>query len=235
MKTQSELIIQQLKKISTASIATCLFKKGLRNQYIQNVTPLKKLKSNMAGRAYTLRYIPAREDLNPIEVFKDPKHLQRVAVEECPENHVLVIDSRKDPRAASAGAILATRLMKKGAAGIVTDGGFRDSEEISNLPMPAYHQRASAPTNLTLHQAIAINEPIGCGDVAVFPGDYIVGDNDGVMVIPQHLVDDVVSECQKMELFEKFVLEKVNQGAPIIGLYPLTSNDLRKEFEEWKK
>lgn len=235
MKTDSEYIILQLKTISTASIATCLFKKGLRNQYIQQVRPLKKMTSNMVGRAYTLRYIPAREDLNPIEVFKDPKHLQRVAVEECPKNHVLVIDSRKDPRAASAGALLATRLMKRGAAGIVTDGGFRDSEEISNLSIPAYHQRPSAPTNLTLHQAISINEPIGCGDVAVFPGDYIVGDNDGVMVIPQDLVQDVIEECQKMEQYEKFVLEKVAKGSPIIGLYPMTLDAIQKEFEQWKR
>lgn len=235
MKAELESVVLQLKTISTASIATCLFKKGLRNQFIQNVVPLKTMKSNMVGRAYTLRYIPAREDLNPIEVFKDPKHLQRVAVEECPKNHVLVMDSRKDPRAASAGAILATRLMKRGAAGIVTDGGFRDSEEISNLPMPAYHQRPSAPTNLTLHQAISINEPIGCGDVAVFPGDYIVGDNDGVMVIPQDLVQDVIEECHKMEQYEKFVLEKVANGSPIIGLYPMTLDTVQTEFEEWKR
>lgn len=235
MNITPEDAIQQLKSISTASIATYLFKKGLRNQFIQQVLPLKRMKSNMVGRAYTLRYIPAREDLNPIEVFRDPKHLQRLAVEECPEDHVLVIDSRKDPRAASAGSILATRLMKRGVAGIVTDGGFRDSAGIAELSLPAYHQRPSAPTNLTLHQAVGINEPIGCGDVAVFPGDYIVGDNDGVMVIPQHLVTEVIEACQQMEQYEKFVTEKVNQGMSIIGLYPMTTESLSKEFERWKE
>ncbi len=226
---------EKLQGVSTATIATCLFKKGLKNQFIQNVKPLKLGKPVMVGEAYTLRYIPAREDLNPITVFKDPKHLQRVAVEECPKGSVLVIDSRKDARAASAGSILATRLMKRGVAGLVTDGGFRDSFEIAALEMPSYHKTPSAPTNLTLHQAIAINEPIGCGDVAVFPGDVIVGDDDGVMVIPAHLADDVADECMQMTLFEDFVFEKVQLGQTIIGLYPLTDPILIAEFESWKQ
>lgn len=225
----------KLSKVSTATIATCLFKKGLKHQFIQNVKPLKLGKPVMVGEAYTLRYIPAREDLNPIEVFKDPKHLQRVAVEECPEGSVLVIDSRKDARAASAGSILATRLMVRGVAGIVTDGGFRDSTEIADLDLPSYHNRPSAPTNLTLHQAIAINDPIACGDVAVFPGDLLVGDDDGVMVIPSKIADEVADECIQMTLFEDFVMEKVQKGRKIIGLYPLTNSKIRDEFEEWKR
>lgn len=226
---------EKLERISTATVATCLFKKGLKNQFIQSVSPLKLGKPTMVGEAYTLRYIPAREDLNPISVFKDPKHLQRVAVEKCPEGAVLVIDSRKDARAASAGSILVTRLMVRGSAGIVTDGGFRDSAEIADLNFPSYHNRASAPTNLTLHQAIAINEPIGCGDVAVFPDDVLIGDDDGVMVIPAHLVDEVADECLQMTLFEEFVMEKVQNGQKIIGLYPLTDESVRKEFDEWKE
>jgi len=221
--------------VAPVIIATCLFKKGLKNQFIQNVVPLKHNDSNMVGQAFTLRYIPAREDLNPISVFKNPKHPQRVAIEECPENAVLVIDSRKDCRAASAGSILITRLMKRGVSGIVTDGGFRDSKEIADLDFHAYHQKPSAPTNLTLHQAIDINVPIGCGDVAVFPDDIIVGDSDGVMVIPAHLVDEVASECIEMTLFEDFVLEKVNEGRTIIGLYPPTDPKTLVLFEAWKK
>ncbi|TXN35224.1 ribonuclease activity regulator RraA [Flagellimonas hymeniacidonis] len=228
-------IIEQLKKVSTATVATCLFKKGLRNQFIQNVRPLKKMTTTLVGQAYTLRYIPAREDLNPIEVFRDPKHLQRVAVEECPKGHVLVIDSRKDSRAASAGSILVTRLMKRGASGIVTDGGFRDSAEIAELDFPSFHQSPSAPTNLTLHQAIAINEPIGCGDVAVFPGDYIIGDDDGIMVVPSHLAEEVAKECLQMTLYEEFVMEKVKGGTAIIGLYPLTNEKIKEEFKDWLK
>jgi len=226
---------EKLKKVSTATVATCLFKKGLKNQFIQSVKPLKSGRPTMVGEAYTLRYIPAREDLNPISVFRDPKHLQRVAVEECPEGAVLVIDSRQNGRAASAGSILVTRLMVRGAAGIVTDGGFRDSAEIAALNFSSYHNRPSAPTNLTLHQAIAINDPIGCGDVAVFPGDIILGDDDGVMVIPAHLADEVADECINMTLYEEFVMEKVQGGTSIIGLYPMVSEEAKALFQQWKE
>lgn len=226
---------EKLKTVSTATIATCLFKLGLKNQFIQDVKPLAKGKPTMVGEAFTLRYIPAREDLNPITVFKDPQHPQRVAVETCPEGSVMVIDSRKDARAASAGSILASRLMVRGAAGLVTDGGFRDSAEIADLAMPAYHVRPSAPTNLTLHQAMDINVPIGCGDVAVFPGDVIIGDDDGVMVIPAHLADEVADEAVRMTLFEEFVMENVLAGRSIVGLYPLVSEDWKKKFGEWRE
>lgn len=225
----------QLKKTSTPTIATLLFKMGLRNQFIQGVRPVAPGKPNMVGEAFTLRYIPAREDLNPITVFKDPKHPQRVAIETCPEGAVLVMDSRKDARAASAGSLLITRLMIRGAAGVVTDGGFRDSPIIAKLPFPAFHHAPSAPTNLTLNQALDINVPIGCGDVAVFPGDVIVGDDDGVMVIPAHLADQVAEQAKGMELYEAYVSEKIAEGQSIIGLYPLTSEVHRKDFEAWKK
>ena len=229
-----ESLRAQLKAVSTATIATCLFKLGLKNQFIQGVKPLAPNKPTMVGEAFTLRYIPAREDLNPITVFQDQNHPQRVAVETCPPGAVMVIDSRKDPRAASAGSILISRLMVRGAAGIVTDGGFRDSAEIARLDIPAFHHRPSAPTNLTLHQAIDINVPIGCGDVAVFPKDVIVGDDDGIMVIPSHLVEEVTEEALKMTLFEEFVTQKVLDGQGIIGLYPPTSEDTREQFEAWK-
>lgn len=235
MSQSSTTLKDNLKKVSTATLATCLFKKGLKNQFIQGVKPLKLGKPTMVGEAFTLRYIPAREDLNPIEVFRNSEHPQRVAVEQCPEGHVLVIDSRKDARAASAGSILVTRLMKRGVAGIVTDGGFRDSAEIANLDIPAYHQSPSAPTNLTLHQALDINVPIGCGDVAVFPGDFIVGDDDGIMVIPRAIAEEITQEALKMTLYEEFVLEKVGVGASIIGLYPLTKDENKTEFENWLK
>lgn len=226
---------EKLKKVSTATIATALFKKGLRNQFIQKVKPLSIGKPTMVGEAFTLRYIPAREDLNTVKVFENPNHPQRVAVEQCPEGFVLVIDSRKNARAASAGSILVTRLMKRGAAGIVTDGGFRDVAEISQLTIPAFHKRPSAPTNLTLHQAIDINVPIGCGDVAVFPGDVIVGDDDGVIVIPQNIVDVIAENCIEMTYFENFVLEKVKEGKSIKGLYPPTDKKTLVEYRTWRK
>lgn len=234
MSTLSTTTRLKLHKVSTATIATCLFKRGLKNQFIQNVKPLKLGKPKMVGEAFTLRYIPAREDLNPITAFLDPKHPQRLAVEECPEGAVLVIDSRNNARAASAGSILVTRLMVKGCAGIVTDGGFRDSAEIAELNFSSYHQQPSAPTNLTLHQALDINVPIGCGDAAVFPGDVLVGDDDGIMVIPFEIVNEVADECIEMTVFEDFVLEKVNEGQSIIGLYPPTNNETLIQFQVWK-
>ena len=224
----------KLMTVSTATLCTALFKRGLRNQFIQDVRPLNADLPNMVGEAFTLRYIPAREDLNPITVFQDRAHPQRKAVEECPPGAVFVIDSRKDARAASAGSILVTRLMKRGVAGVVTDGGFRDSPEIARLPFPAYHHRPSAPTNLTLHQALDINVPIGCGDVPVWPGDVVVGDGEGVIVIPAAIADEVAAEAVEMTAFEDFVTEKVNEGQSILGLYPATEEKNREAFAIWR-
>ena len=225
----------QLKTVSTATLCTALFKRGLRNQFIQDVHPLNPAAGPMVGEAFTLRYIPAREDLNPLSVFQDPAHPQRKAVEECPPGAVFVIDSRKDPRAASAGSILVSRLMKRGVAGVVTDGGFRDSPDIARLAIPAYHHRPSAPTNLTLHQALDINGPIGCGDVAVWPGDVVVGDAEGVVVIPAHLADEVAAEAVEMTAFEDFVTEEVMKGRSILGLYPATEEQTRAKFAAWRQ
>lgn len=225
---------QKLMHISTATLCTALFKRGLRNQFIQDVHRLNPNLPNMVGEAYTLRYIPAREDLNTIEVFKDRAHPQRVAVEQCPAGAVLMIDSRKNPRAASAGSILVSRLMARGVAGVVTDGGFRDSPEIGTLSIPAYHNRPSPPTNLTLHQALDLNVPIGCGDVAVFPGDVIVGDAEGVVVIPKEIADEIANEAVEMTAFEDFVTEKVLEGRTIIGLYPPTDENSLVEFKAWR-
>jgi regulator of RNase E activity RraA len=225
----------KLRSVSVATLATALFKRGLRNQVIQGVHPVKAKGVNMVGPAYTLRYIPAREDRNRLAEFRNPEHPQRVAVESCPAGHILVMDSRKDPRAASAGDILVTRLMVRGVAGVVTDGGFRDATTIGNLDIPAYHTRPSSPTNLTLHEALDLNVPIGCGDAAVFPGDILVGDDDCVIVIPQAIAEDVASEAVEMTVYEDFVVEKVKAGTPIIGLYPRTKDEFTSEFAAWRR
>ncbi|MBP7670349.1 ribonuclease activity regulator RraA [Ferrovibrio sp. MS7] len=236
MSTLKEETRARLKTVSTPTLATALYKRGLRNQFIQDVHALNPGLPTMVGEAFTLRYMPAREDLNPITVFQDPEHPQRKAVEICPPGAVLVMDSRKDARAASAGGILISRLMVRGVAGVVTDGGFRDSAEIARLSIPAFHSRPSAPTNLTLHQAIDINVPIGCGDAPVFPGDVIVGDADGVMVIPQGIADEIAVEAVEMTAFEDFVTEMVQkQGRSIRGLYPATNPQTKIDFEAWRK
>lgn len=222
-----------LGRVSTATLTTVLFKRGFRNVFIQGIAPLNAAAPRMVGPAYTLRYIPAREDLDHLGVFEDRSHPQRKGVEECPPGHVFVIDSRGDKSAASAGGILATRLMKRGVAGIVTDGGFRDSPEIAALPFPAYHAGPSAPTNLVKHHAADLNLPIGCGGVAVYPGDILVGDAEGVVVIPAGIADAVAEEAVNQTLFENFVQERVNAGAGIFGLYP-PSPETRAEFERWR-
>jgi len=148
---------------------------------------------------------------------------------------VLVMDSRKDARAASAGSILVSRLMVRGAAGVVTDGGFRDSPEIGALAIPAYHNRPSAPTNLTHHQAIDIDVPIGCGDVAVWPGDVLVGDREGVIVVPAHLAEEIADEAVEMTVFEDFVTEQVLNGRSIVGLYPATAEQTKIDFAQWRQ
>jgi regulator of RNase E activity RraA len=226
----------KLKTVTVATLCTALYKRGFRNQVIQGSRPLNPSLPVMVGEAYTVRYMPAREDRNPISVFQNRAHPQRKAVEECPPGAVLVFDSRKDARAASAGGILVTRLMTRGVAGVVTDGGFRDSAEIARLAIPAYHVQPSAPTNLTLHEAIDINVPIGCGDAPVFPGDVIVGDAEAVVVLPAHLADELADEAVEMTAYEDFVVEMVREeGRSILGLYPPTDPRSKVDFETWRK
>lgn len=226
--------LARLKGISTATVATLLYKKGFRNCYVQGVQPLAEGQERMVGPAFTLRYIAAREDTDPIEAFREPDHPQRLAVETCPKGHILVMDCRQDASAASAGSILLTRLQVRGGGGVVSDGGIRDAAGAAALDMPVFAAKPSAPTNLTKHHAVDMDVPVSCGGVAVYPGDIIVGDADGVMVIPRHLADEIAIEGAPMELFEEFVMQEVLRGVPIIGLYPPTDPDTLERFEAWK-
>ena len=224
--------LAMLKTVSTATLTSLLFKRGFRNVFIQGARPLKP-GQRLAGPAYTLRYIPSREDLDGIDAFRDPRHPQRVAVEEIPPGAVLVMDCRGDASVASAGSILATRMQVRGAAGIVTDGGLRDASGIAALALPAWCAGPSAPTNLIRHHALDINAPIGCGGVPVYPGDIMVGDDDGVVCIPAHLAGDLAVDAVEMERFEQFVLEEVQRGVAIIGLYPPTAPETRQRYQAW--
>lgn len=232
--TFSEETREKLKAVSTATLTSVLLKRGLRNVFIRGVHKINKGAPRLVGPAYTLRYIPAREDIDHTGVFVGRSHPQRRAIEECPQGHVLVIDSRKDPSAASAGAILITRLWKRGAAGVVTDGGFRDTPDIERLPFAAYHTQPSAPTNLIRHHALDLNQPIGCGDVPVYPGDVIVGDDEGVVVIPAAMAKEVADEAFEQTAFEDFVEERVTAGDSIFGLYPPEA-DAEQAFREWRR
>jgi len=225
---------RKLGEVSTATLTTVLFKRGFRNLFLQDVHPLNPAAARMVGPAFTLRTIPAREDLDRLDAFLDPEHPQRKGVETCPPGAVFVIDSRGDARAASAGGILLTRLSQRGVAGVVTDGGFRDSPEIAAMPFPAYHSRPSAPTNLILHHCVDLNMPIACGGVPVLPRDIMVGDAEGVVVIPAAIADDVAAEALEQTVYEDFVQDRVGKGHTIRGLYPMTDPANRTLFVEWR-
>lgn len=225
---------EKLKSVSTATLTTALLKRGLRNVFVQGVGPINEAAPAMVGEAYTLRYIPAREDLDHLGVFENPEHPQRKAIEEIPPGHVLVIDARQDRRAATAGGILVTRAMVRGAAGIVSDGGIRDCPDIAKLDFPVYAACPSAPTNLIRHHAVDINVPIGCGDVPVYPGDIIVGDGEGVVVIPAGIANDIAQEAYEMTQFENWVEQQVRKGRSIVGLYP-PNPATRSEYAAWKQ
>lgn len=228
----SQQTLAALNTVSTATLTSLLYKRGLRNVYIQGARPLKP-GQRLVGPAFTLRYIPSREDLDGIEAFRDPRHPQRVAVEEIPPGYVLVMDCRGDQSVASAGSILASRMQVRGAAGIVSDGGLRDAAGIAALDMPAYCSGASAPTNLIRHHALDVNAPIGCGGVPVYPGDILVGDDDGVVCIPSYMAEGLARDAVEMERFEEFVLEEVARGVSIIGLYPATDPDTTVRYRAW--
>ncbi len=222
-----------LSRISTATLTSQLMARGLRNTFMQNVYRLTTNSGSMVGEAFTLRYIPSREDLDVMSVFESREHPQRKAVETIPPGHVLVMDCRQDKRAASAGSILITRMMVRGAAGVVTDGGLRDTPAIEELDFPVYCAARSAPTNLTRHHAMDINVPIGCGEVPVFPGDVIVGDREGVVVVPRHFADEIAKDGYRQTLFEEFVTERVRGGQSIFGLYP-PGPEMQAEFDKWR-
>lgn len=231
--TISAETLAHLAKASTATITTQLFQRGIRNAYLNGVTPLNPNAAKFVGEAVTLRSIPAREDLDKVEGFRDPNHPQRKAIETVGPGQVLVLDCRGDLRAANAGNILVTRAMMRGAVGIVSDGAFRDSPEISRLDFPVFAAGRSATISLAVHHAVDINVPIGCAGVAVFPGDILVGDEEGVVVIPRHLAAEIAKPAADQEHMEQFILEKVQNGAQLPGTYPPNEAALA-EYQTWK-
>jgi regulator of RNase E activity RraA len=226
--------LERLRRVSTATLCTQLFKRGLRNAFLQGVARLTRPGANLVGPAYTLRYIPAREDLDHLGVFEDPAHPQRKSIETVPAGHVLVMDCRGERGAACAGNILVTRLMVRGVAGLVSDGPVRDSGEIAAMAIPVYCAGGSAPLNLVKHHAADANVPIGCGGVAVYPGDVMVGDAEGVVAIPRALADEVARDAAEQESLEAFVLERIAGGAALPGTYPPDAAT-RAAFDTWRK
>lgn len=213
-------LVNALSHVSTATLTTQLFKRGLRNTFLFGLAPLNPDAARFVGEAFTLRYIPAREDLDRLPVFRDPSHPQRLAIESVRSGQVLVIDARGEGRAASAGDILLTRLAVRGAAAVITDGSFRDSPEIRTMALPAFCSSASATTNLALHHAVDMQVPIGCAGVPIYPGDVLVGDREGVVCVPRECVEEVARDALEQEELETYIKDRVRAGSPLAGTYP---------------
>jgi len=226
-------VLEDLARASTATITTQLFQRGFRNTFLNGIRPLNPYAAQFVGEAVTLRSIPAREDLDVVSAFQDPNHPQRKAIETVGPGQVLVMDCRGDLRAANGGGILTTRAMKRGAVGIVSDGAFRDSPEIGRMNFPVFAAGASATISLAVHHAVDINVPIGCAGVPVFPGDILVGDEEGVVVIPRHLAAEIAAPAADQEAFEAFILQKVEAGATLPGTYPANA-ETKAEYETYK-
>jgi regulator of RNase E activity RraA len=223
-----------LLRVATSTLTGSLNRRGLRSMFMQDVWPVRPDMARMVGIAFTMRFIPSREDKDgPGAPGRGT--IQSQAMETCPPGHVLVVDSRGDARAASAGDLYVGRLKARGCAGIVTDGGLRDTEGIFKTGLPAYHRRASSPPSPIAHHPCDLNLPIGCGGVAVYPGDIIVGDCDGVVVIPPDIVDDVAQEALAAMRYEEFAEAEVARGRALPGLFPVPGEEAKRDFEAWQK
>ena len=226
----SDEALRLLGGVSTATLCTQLRKRGFRSSlFMQEVVPLRP-ELRLAGQAVTLRYIPVREDLEPTGAYDNLINKQRIAVESVGPGDVLVIDARGDTRAAVLGNILAGRIAARGAAGIVTDGAFRDAPAIRTLDLPTYARGQNANLSNLVHFPSEINVPIACGGVAVLPGDVIVGDAEGIVVIPLALAGDIARDAAAQEALEAFIFEKVRSGSSIVGVYPPNERTL-EEYE----
>lgn len=232
MKTLADITYQKLQHISTATLTTQLLKRGFRNTFIAGLTPLRP-DLRMVGQAFTLRYVPIREDLDKAVEYDNNNNIQRLAVEAVSEGDVLVIDARSNVNAASFGHILATRILQRGAHGLVTDGGLRDTPGIQQLDLPVYIRMPHATTSVTVHHPADMNVPIGCGEVYVQPGDIVVGDAEGVVVMPVNVADDVARDGYEQELLEQFLQEKVANGSSIKGVYP-PNDAVLQEYQAWR-
>ena len=227
-------LMNDLRSVSVATLTTVLYKRGFRNQFLQNLGPIDPGGRRIAGPAFTVRTIPAREDKAVPAVLSDRRYPGRAAIEACPPGHVLVFDCRQDARSASGGDILMTRLMVRGVEACVTDGGMRDCGEIEEMEFPVYQAQPAPPISLLHHLAVDMEVPIACAGVAIYPGDIMVGDDEGVVAIPADIAADAAAEAIEMTAYEDFASEQVRGGAELFSVYPQT--DLSKlKFEKWRR
>ena len=211
-----------LNNVSTATITTILLKKGLRNVWMRGTKPLQPGQPRLTGRAFTLRFVPAREDLATPASWSAPIST-RGAIEAMPQGCIAVVDAMGITDAGVFGDILCARMVKRGVAGLVTDGVVRDVTGVIGVGLPVWCQGVSAPPSVAGLTFVAWQQPIGCGGVAVFPDDVVVVDQDGAVVVPAALLDEVVAEAPEQERMEAWIMEQVDKGVPLPGLYPMNA------------
>ncbi|UCH24813.1 MAG: ribonuclease activity regulator RraA [Trueperaceae bacterium] len=231
--SSNEETISALKRVSTATLTTQLFRRGFRTRFMQGVAPVKPGR-RMVGSARTLRYIPMREDLDTLATLGSRSNAQRAVIEDIRRGEVLVIDGMRKAQAGSLGNILALRLQVRGAAGIVTDGAFRDTPSIRALDIPTYAAGQNANTNLTTYHPADYDLPIGCGGVLVEPGDAVVGDDEGVVIIPASLAEEVAHDALEQEIREHFIYQQVRGGESVFDVYPMNEQTARA-YERWRQ
>ena len=208
--------------VSTASITTILLKKGLRNVWMRGTMPLRPGQARLVGRAFTLRFVPAREDLATPESWSSPIST-RTAIEAMPQGCIAVVDAMGVKDAGIFGDILCARMVKRGVAALITDGVVRDVEGVLGTGMPVWCDGYAAPPSVAGLTFVGWGEPIGCGGVAIFPDDIIVADQDGAVLIPQAQLDTILAEGPEQERMEAWIVNEVNNGAPLPGLYPMNA------------
>ncbi|GGL10791.1 hypothetical protein [Nocardia jinanensis] len=227
-------VFELLSRVSTATLSTQLYKRGIRQPFLVGISPVGQGFTGFVGEAFTMRFIPAREDIDPMDdPYRTGNVLQWEAVEAVGPRQVLVVDSRGDITAASAGDMLITRAMTRGAAGVVTDGAFRDGAAISSLNFPTYSRGITATTRPASFHVADLQVPIGCAGVAVYPGDILVGDRDGVVVVPRSIATEIVQPSIEQEELEQWLHARVRAGAALWGTYP-PDDETRAEYLVWK-
>ncbi len=224
--------IATLSKVSTATITTVLLKKGLRNVWLRGSKPLRAGQARLVGPAFTLRFVPAREDLATPESWASPIST-RAAIEAMPEGCIAVVDAMGITDAGIFGDILCARMMKRKVTALVTDGVVRDLEGVLGTGMPVWCDGAAAPPSVAGLTFVGWGEPIGCGGVAVFPDDVIVADQDGAVLIPKAFLDLILTEGPEQERMEGWIVEEVNNGAVLPGLYPMNA-DTKARYAAFK-
>lgn len=229
----SATTLATLKTITTATLTTVLLKKGLRNTWIRGAKPLAPGYPRFAGEAFTLRFVPAREDLATPESWSKPIST-RGAIEAMPEGAICVVDAMGVTDAGIFGDILCQRMKVRGVQALVSDGVVRDLAGVLGTKLPVFCQGAAAPASVTGLTFVDWGQPIGCGGVAVFPGDVIVADGDGAVLIPQALVEAVAAEGVEQERMEEWIMREVEKGAALPGLYPMNA-ETKARYEASKK